>query len=268
MGDCSQCRMVLSPPSRSETVKSPQLRSMDLMESRTETKISPPILFVGFKAYLEATGARAVALSQLAQEASERTGATVVVIPQYTDIPIIARRVRIPVFAQHIDPIEPGSHTGHVLPEAVREAGATGTLVNHSERPLARSNLAKAIHRAREVGLVSCVCCDDEKSCSWIAALGPDMMLIESPELIGTGRAISRTDPSMLRAAVRSVRSVNRNVLLICGAGISNTTDVSAAVEMGLDGVGAASAIVKSDDPLGVLLELAGALVEKFGRRN
>jgi len=241
---------------------------MELMEGGRENKISPPILLVGFKTYLEATGARALALSQLAQEASERTGATVVVIPQYTDIPIIAQRVRIPVFAQHIDPIEPGSHTGHVLPEAVKEAGATGTLVNHSERPLPKSDVAKAIHRAREAGLVSCACCNDEKSCSWTAALGPDMMLIESPELIGTGRAISRTHPTLLEAAVRSIRSVNRNVLLICGAGISNARDVSAAVEMGLDGVGAASAIVKSKDPLGVLLELAEALVEKLGRRN
>jgi len=238
------------------------------MERGRETKISPPILLVGFKAYLEATGARAIALSQLAQEASEKTGATVVVIPQYTDIPMIAQRVKIPVFAQHIDPIEPGSHTGHVLPEAVKEAGATGTLVNHSERPLPQSDLAKVIHRAREVGLISCACCDDEKSCSWIAALGPDMILIESPELIGTGRAISRTDPTLLKAAVRSIRSVNRSVLLICGAGISNASDVCAAVEMGLDGVGAASAIVKSKDPLRVLLELAEALVEKSGRRN
>ena len=48
----------------------------------------------------------------------------------------VAEAVEIPVFAQHIDPIKPGNSTGHILAESVKEAGAVGTLINHSERQL------------------------------------------------------------------------------------------------------------------------------------
>ena len=45
------------------------------------------------------------------------------VAPQAVDIAKIAQAVEIPVFAQHIDPIKPGSSTGHILADAVKEAG-------------------------------------------------------------------------------------------------------------------------------------------------
>ncbi len=222
--------------------------------------IRPPVLLVGFKTYLEATGRRALSLSKLAEQASQQTSVPIAVIPQYTDIPRIAETVDIPIFAQHIDPIEPGSHTGYILPEAIIEAGASGTLINHSEKPLHDSEISETIRRAREVGLVSCVCCDSPQRCASLARYGPDMILVEIPELIGTGKAISKSEPEMLKDAIRLVRSVDSDILLICGAGISNSDDVSAAMQLGADGVGVASAVVKSRRPLKVLLELASAL--------
>jgi triosephosphate isomerase len=95
-----------------------------------------PIIIVNYKTYSEATGKKAVKLSKIAEEVSMESGVNIVVAPQFADIAFIADTVSIPVFAQHIDSITPGSHTGHLLLESIKEAGAVGTLINHSERRL------------------------------------------------------------------------------------------------------------------------------------
>ena len=83
-------------------------------------KIRTPLILVNFKTYIEATGKRASELAKIAEKVSKETGVCIAVAPQFTDIPTISKEVEIPVLAQHIDPVTPGSHTGHILAEAVR----------------------------------------------------------------------------------------------------------------------------------------------------
>ena len=45
------------------------------------------------------------------------------------------------------------TRTGHVLAEAVKEAGAVGTLINHAERQLKLSEIEAIIALAREKDL-------------------------------------------------------------------------------------------------------------------
>jgi len=94
-----------------------------------------PILLLNFKTYEQATGAKAVKLAKAAEAAARGKKATVILAVQMTDIERVVKAVSIPVYAQHMDPITPGSHTGWILPEALKEAGAVGTLINHSEHP-------------------------------------------------------------------------------------------------------------------------------------
>ena len=86
------------------------------------------MIIVNFKTYLESTGKKALDLAKAAEKVSKETGATIVVVPQFVDLAKIATSVEIPVFAQHLDPIKPGSSTGHVLAESILDAGAVGTL--------------------------------------------------------------------------------------------------------------------------------------------
>jgi len=65
------------------------------------------------------------------------------------DISRIAEAVELPVFAQHVDPIKPGNATGHILAEAVKEAGAVGTLINHAEKQLKLSEIEAIISLTR-----------------------------------------------------------------------------------------------------------------------
>lgn len=226
------------------------------------TKLRTPIILINFKTYQEATGRRALELAETAEKVSLETEVCIGLAPQLTDIAPVARLITIPVFAQHIDPITPGSFTGHVLPESVKEAGATGTLINHSERRLKLADIDAAIRRAREVGLVSVVCANNPDVSAAVATLKPDMLAVEPPELIGTGIPVSKAKPEVVSGTVEIVKGINSDVVVLCGAGITRREDVAAALRLGTEGVLVASGVVKAKDPHKVLLEFAEAVTK------
>jgi triosephosphate isomerase len=219
-----------------------------------------PIIIVNYKTYTEATGKKALQLSKIAEKVSVEAGINIGVAPQFTDITPIADTVSIPVFAQHIDPISPGSHTGQILLESVKEAGAVGTLINHSERRLKLFEIESIVTRTRGSGLVSVVCTNNAGVSAAAAALKPDMIAVEPPELIGTGVPVSKTKPEVVSGTVEVVKQVNPNVVVLCGAGITTGGDVAAALNLGTKGVLVASGIVKAKDPRKVLMDFSEAM--------
>jgi len=223
-------------------------------------RVRTPIVLVNFKTYAEGTGKNALKLAKVCEKVSLETKVCVGVAPQFVDIVPIAGAVSVPVFAQHIDPVTHGSFTGHVLPEAVKEAGAVGTLINHSERRLKLADIDTIITRARECGLIEVVCSNNAAVSAAAAALKPDMIAVEPPELIGTGIPVSKAKPEVVSGTVDLVKRVNRDVTILCGAGITQGEDVEAALQLGTKGVLVASGIVKAKDPYRVLLEFAEAV--------
>ena len=226
------------------------------------SKVRTPIVIVNFKTYSQGTGMKAIELSESAEKVATETGVCFAVAPQFVDILPIVRTVNLPVFAQHIDPIEPGSYTGHVLPEAVSEAGAAGTLVNHSERRLRLADIDAIVTRARELGLVTVVCTNNTAVSASAAALKPDMIAVEPPELIGTGIPVSKAKPEVVTSTVKSVKKINPDIVVLCGAGITSGEDVSAALRLGTEGVLVASGIVKAENPYRVMLDFAQAVTK------
>jgi triosephosphate isomerase len=222
-------------------------------------KLRTPIIIVNFKTYAEATGRKAVELAKQAEKVSHETQAHIVVAPQFADIAAVAEAVDIPVFAQHVDPIKPGSSTGHVLAESVKEAGAVGTLINHSERQLKLADIDAVIRLTNEKELVSCVCTNNPAVSAAVAYLHPDIISIEPPELIGSGVAVSKAKPEDVTRTIELVRKVNSHAVILCGAGISHGEDVAVALKLQTQGVLVASAIVKAKDPYSVMREFADA---------
>jgi len=222
-------------------------------------KLQSPMIIVNFKTYLESTGKNALSLAKQAERAAKETGACIVVAPQAADLRLVAESVEIPVFAQHVDPIKPGSSTGHVLAEAVKEAGAVGTLINHSERQLRLIDIDATIALCREKGLVSCVCANNPAVSAAIAALKPDITSMEPPELIGSGISVSKSKPEVITDTVQLVKRIDSKMTILCGAGISTAEDVSIALKLGTQGVLVASGIVKAKDPYSVLRAFADA---------
>jgi triosephosphate isomerase len=222
-------------------------------------KLQAPMIIINFKTYLEATGQRAIELAKKAEKVARETGITTGVAPQFADIASVARTVDIPVFAQHVDPIKPGGFTGHVLAKSVKEAGAVGTLINHSERQLKLSDIDEIIKLTKEQGLISCVCANNPSISTAAATLKPDAIAIEPPELIGTGIPVSKAKPEVITNTIKLVRKVNSKVTILCGAGISHGEDVAAALKLGTQGVLVASGIVKAKDPYTIIREFADA---------
>ncbi len=224
--------------------------------------LQTPVIIVNFKTYLESTGKRAIELAKQAERASKETGANIIVVPQFADLAKVAETVEIPVFAQHIDPIKPGNSTGHILAESIMEAGAVGTLINHSEMQLKLADVDAVVRLTREKKLISCVCTSNPSISAAVAYLNPDIISIEPPELIGTGVAVSQAQPEAVTNTIRLVRKVNDEAVILCGAGISRGEDVSVALKLGTHGVLVASGIVKAKDPYSVLRAFADSTLK------
>jgi triosephosphate isomerase len=219
-----------------------------------------PILIINLKTYERGLGEAALRLATTAEDVSNDTGVCIAIAPQFTDLTTITKEVRIPVFAQHIDPVLPGSHTGHILPEAVKAAGAVGTLINHSERQLTLKMIQDSVERAKDVGLLSLVCADTPERTSEVASFKPDMVAIEPPELIGTGIPVSKAKPEIVERAVNLVKNRDPTIPVLCGAGISKGEDVTAAIRLGAQGVLLASGVVKAKDQRKAMVDLVEAL--------
>lgn len=222
--------------------------------------MSSPLILINFKSYREGFGHNAHKIAQSAEIVSQESGISIALAPGYMDIHPISHHYSLPVYAQHIDGISPGAHTGAVLAEAVKEAGATGTLINHSERRLTMADIDAAVSAANNAHLASVVCTNNAATSAAAAALSPSYIAIEPPELIGSGVSVSKTDPGIIERTVEAVKSVNPDVRVLTGAGISTGECVKIAVELGTDGVLLASGVVKADNPQKVLEDLVSLL--------
>jgi len=199
------------------------------------------------------------AVATAAAGVAEASGARVAVAPQPADLPRVAA-TGAETWAQHVDPVDHGSHTGHVLAESVAAAGARGTLLNHSERRLRLAAIDGGLRAAERAGLSTVVCANDPRQVRAAAALGPDAVAVEPPELIGGDVSVSTADPAIVEDAVDAAAAVDPAVDVYCGAGVSAGADVAAAADLGADGVLLASAVATADDPRAVLDDLASGV--------
>ncbi len=223
-------------------------------------KVGYPLILINYKTYLESLGSRGLNLAKTAEKVSSEYGTCIAVAPQFVDILRISGEVSIPVFAQHLDPEVPGSHTGHVTPESVKNAGACGTLLNHSERRIRADLIEDSIMRSRSLDLLTCVCANTAQIAKALSALNPDMVAVEPPELIGSGISVSKAKPEVVTTSVEMIKSVNPKVHVLCGAGITDGKDVSKAIELGSEGILVASGVVKAKDPEKILRDFAAVL--------
>jgi triosephosphate isomerase len=223
-------------------------------------KIEPPIIVLNEKAYVESAGAQGLQLAQICEQVAVEQASSIVICPQQVDLAKVAAAVQIPCFAQHVDAVEPGSQTGFVTLESVKGAGAAGTLVNHSEHRLKIAEIDFIITKAASLNLLTIVCTNNLAVSRAVAELKPYAIAVEPPELIGSGRAVSKVDPAIVEDTVKAVKRVAKDCVVLCGAGVTNGEDVRAALELGAEGVLLASGVVKAKDQKAALLDLTAGL--------
>jgi triosephosphate isomerase len=214
------------------------------------------IIVLNFKTYRESTGDNAIRLSQICEDVSKEYSVKIAVAPQVADIYPVSKAVKIPVYAQHVDGVGYGGFTGHVTAASIKAAGASGSLINHSENRLKLADIDASISACKAFGLTTIVCTNNVATTRAGAALKPDYVAVEPPELIGSGIPVSKADPAVVRGSVDEVKKIEPGVAVLCGAGITHGEDLKAALDLGSVGVLLASGIVKAKDQRKALEDL------------
>ncbi|MEO9295022.1 MAG: triose-phosphate isomerase [Nitrososphaera sp.] len=213
---------------------------------------------INFKNYAEASAARTVELARAAQDVAKKLDVEIIVAPPQPSLALVCQSVNIPVVCQHVDSEKEGATTGFFVPEVAKSYGAAGSLVNHSEHRIGMMPAIKEIvKRLRGLGMASIVCARTPDEVRQIAEFAPDFIAIEPPELIGSGRAVSKENPAIITDSIKAAGGKSR---VICGAGITDGEDVAKAIQLGSHGVLVASGIVKASSWPGKIAELASSM--------
>ncbi len=207
------------------------------------------LLIVNLKSHEQGIGRKARFIGDIVNRLSNDSGVRIVLAAQPTDIESLSYKNE--VFAQHIDPIPYGPSTGHILPEAVKGAGAKGTLINHHERMLSMDDIRHRIERAKNVGLSTVVFAPDAVQAEEIARMGPNHVAIEPP-----GDAPISDSRDLLEETISRVRAANPAVRVLASA--NSGQDVVAVLALGANGALVSSAVLKSNNPEDVLRDILG----------
>ncbi len=219
-------------------------------------KIRAPFFEIGPKCIM--WGERMLKLAKTVDKIAYKYDLDIIVTPQYADIRLLAENTEnLHIYAQHIDPLVPGRGLGSVLAESVKEAGAVGVMLNHAEKHLDLETIKATIARADDAGLATIVCADSVEEVAAIAKMGPNLIVAEPTELIGTGVA---SDMGYVVDTIEAVRKINPDIMVLQGAGISNADDVANVIRAGAQATGCTSGIIKADDPEAAAEEMLWAL--------
>jgi triosephosphate isomerase len=214
-------------------------------------------LIINFKNYEEISADRAIRLGETARKVAEKIQVEIILAPPHPVLALIAKEVEIPVICQHVDDEKMGPSTGFTVPEIAKSYGAIGSLINHSEHRIEMNSIASLVKRLRRLGMVSIVCAQEPQEVVEISTFEPDFIAIEPPELIGSGKAVSKENPTVITKSIEGAGSRSR---IICGAGISDKEDVSKAIELGSQGILVASGVIKATSWDKKITELASGM--------
>ena len=226
-------------------------------------KISEPFFEYGPKCYMY--GDTLLKIAKGLDKLSKKYGVDVILDVPDTEISNIARHTkRIHVYSQHMDSIPMGKGMGKSLPEGIKAAGAVGVMLNHAERKLTIEEIEKAIKRADEMGLATMVCADSVEEVKAIAKLGPNILVAEPSELIGTGKP---ADKEYVDEVIKVIREINPDIKPFPSAGISKGEDCYNIIKAGASASGCSSAIAKAEDPLKLAEEMIAAVRRAYDER-
>ncbi len=227
-------------------------------------KISEPFFEYGPKCYMY--GETLLKIAKGLDKLSKKYGVDVILDVPDTEIRYIAENTkRIHVYSQHMDSIPVGKGMGRTLGEAVKDAGAVGVMLNHAEHKLTIEEIAEAIKRADELGLATMVCADSIDEVKAIAALGPNILVAEPTELIGTGKP---ADKEYVDEVIRVIREINPDIKPFPSAGISKGEDCYNIIKAGASASGCSSAIAKAENPLALAEEMIAAVRRAYDENH
>lgn len=218
------------------------------------------MFIINCKNYEEVSGDKIIKFVKTAEKVSKKYKIKIAVAPPQHLIGVVANST-IPILAQHVDDSKVGSTTGFIVPELLKKSQVSGSIINHSEHRISTQEIAKLVSKLRELKMISVLCVKDVAEAKKYSKLNPDYIAIEPPELIGSGKAVSKERPDLITKAVDAVKSAKNNTKLLCGAGIVSGEDVAKAMELGSKGILVASGIIKAKNWDAIMSEFAKSMV-------
>ncbi|QLH06923.1 triose-phosphate isomerase [Nitrosopumilus ureiphilus] len=215
---------------------------------------------INCKNYEEISGDKIIKFVKTAEKISKKYKVKIAISPPQHLIGLVANS-SIPIFAQHIDDSKIGSTTGFIIPELLKKSKVKGSLINHSEHRISSKEIERLILKLKELKMISILCVKDVAEVKKYVKLNPDYIAIEPPELIGSGKAVSKEQPELISKAANIINNSKNKTELLCGAGIVSGEDVAKAIELGSKGILVASGIIKAKDWNKIISEFAKALV-------
>jgi triosephosphate isomerase len=197
---------------------------------------------INCKNYEEISGDKIIKFVKIAEKISKKYKVKIAISPPQHLVGLVANS-SIPILAQHIDVSKVGSTTGFVIPELLKKSKVKGSLINHSEHRITSKEIEKLVSKLKELKMVSILCVKDIAEIKKYVKLNPDYIAIEPPELIGSGKAVSKEKPELIAKAASIVNNSKNKTKLLCGAGIVSGEDVAKAIELGSKGILVASGI-------------------------
>ena len=218
------------------------------------------MFIINCKNYEEIAGDKIIEFVKIAEKISKKYKIKIAVAPPQHLIGLVANS-SIQILAQHVDNSNVGSTTGFMIPELLKKSKVSGSLINHSEHRISSDEIAKLVLKLRELKMISVVCVKDVAEAKKYAKLNPDYIAIEPPELIGSGKAVSKEKPELITKSADVVNSAKNKTKLLCGAGIVSGQDVTKALELGSRGILVASGIIKAKNWTKVIEEFSKAML-------
>ena len=215
---------------------------------------------INCKNYEEISGDKIIKFVKIAEKISKKYKVKIA-IAQPQHLITLVTNSSIPILAQHIDDSKVGSTTGFVIPELLKKSKVSGSLINHSEHRISSKEITKLVSKLKKLKMISVLCVKNVSEARKYARLNPNYIAIEPPELIGSGKAVSKEKPGLIIKAADAVKSAKNNTKLLCGAGIVSGEDVAKAIELGSKGILVASGIIKAKDWNKVITEFAKSMV-------
>ena len=215
---------------------------------------------INCKNYEEISGNKIIKFIKIAEKVSKKYKIKIAISPPQHLIGLAANS-SISILSQHIDDSKIGSTTGFIVPELLKKSKVSGSLINHSEHRISSKEIEKLVLKLKELKMTSIVCVKDIAEVKKYVKLDPDFIAIEPPELIGSGKAVSKEKPELIAKAASIVNNSKNKTELLCGAGIVSGEDVAKAIELGSKGILVASGIIKAKSWNKVISEFAKALV-------
>lgn len=218
---------------------------------------------VNAKNYNESIGKNSLILAKIFNDLQSKLKNTKILFCVHpSDVSYIRNKIknlRIELLVQNFDTSMYGASTGLTHFKLIKDYGATGSLINHSEHRLTIDGIYTNNLDLKRNKMISIICANNVDIAKAVNIFKPDFVAIEPPELIGGNVSVSKANPQIIKQGVK----VTSNNLLV-GAGVKNAMDVRIALELGAKGVLVASGVCKASDPKKATIDL----LKGFGELN